>query len=128
MTLQQAAAGVGSIDIAMLRQVERPDRMYRRAQRDVIDHVRLRREEISLDANSSRKMKFLLFPEKSCPRRVESIDGREMFAHACKLGLEGVVSKVRDCAYVSGRGNSWVKKTCAGREPLTIAGFRARRG
>ena len=24
------------------------------------------------------------------------IEGREMFAHACKLGLEGVVSKVRD--------------------------------
>jgi hypothetical protein len=46
MTLQQAAAGVGSIDIAMLRPVERPDRKYRRAQRDVIDHVRLRREEI----------------------------------------------------------------------------------
>jgi hypothetical protein len=26
------------------------------------------------------------------------IDGREMFAHACKLGLEGVVSKVRGSA------------------------------
>ena len=24
------------------------------------------------------------------------IEGGEMFAHACKLGLEGVVSKVRD--------------------------------
>jgi bifunctional non-homologous end joining protein LigD len=51
------------------------------------------------------------------------IEGREMFAHACKLGLEGVVSKVRDSAYVSGRGNNWVKKTCAQRETLTIAGF-----
>ena len=51
------------------------------------------------------------------------IEGREMFAHACKLGLEGVVSKVRDSAYASGRGNSWVKKTCAQRETLTIAGF-----
>jgi bifunctional non-homologous end joining protein LigD len=27
------------------------------------------------------------------------IDGQDMFAHACKLGLEGVVSKVRDGAY-----------------------------
>jgi len=52
-------------------------------------------------------------------RRVEPIDGREMFTHACQLGLGGV----RDCAYVSGRGNSWVKKTCADRETLTIAGF-----
>ena len=25
------------------------------------------------------------------------IDGHETFAHACKLGLEGVVPKVRDC-------------------------------
>ena len=42
-----------------------------------------------------------------------------MFTHACQLGLGGV----RDCAYLSGRGNSWVKKTCAERETLTIAGF-----
>ncbi|MGO4511889.1 non-homologous end-joining DNA ligase [Bradyrhizobium sp. 2TAF36] len=51
------------------------------------------------------------------------IEGREMFAHACKIGLEGVVSKVRDSVYASGRGNNWVKKTCAQRETLTIAGF-----
>jgi bifunctional non-homologous end joining protein LigD len=51
------------------------------------------------------------------------IEGAEMFAHACKLGLEGVVSKVRDSIYASGRGNNWVKKTCAQRETLTIAGF-----
>ena len=46
-----------------------------------------------------------------------------MFAQACKIGLEGVVSKVRDSAYPTGRGNDWVKKTCALRETLTIAGF-----
>jgi bifunctional non-homologous end joining protein LigD len=51
------------------------------------------------------------------------IEGREMFAHACKIGLEGVVSKVRDSIYSSGRGNNWVKKTCAQRETLAIAGF-----
>jgi bifunctional non-homologous end joining protein LigD len=51
------------------------------------------------------------------------IDGQAMFAHACKLGLEGVVSKVRDSVYPTGRNNDWVKKTCAQRETLTIAGF-----
>ena len=51
------------------------------------------------------------------------VDGPEMFEHACKVGLEGVVSKVRDSRYTSGRGNEWVKKTCAQRETLTIAGF-----
>jgi bifunctional non-homologous end joining protein LigD len=45
------------------------------------------------------------------------IEGREMFAHACKLGLDGVVSKVRDGTYASSRGNSWLKKTCAQRGP-----------
>jgi bifunctional non-homologous end joining protein LigD len=51
------------------------------------------------------------------------IDGQAMFAHACKLGLEGVVSKVRDSVYPTGRSNDWVKKTCAQRETLAIAGF-----
>jgi bifunctional non-homologous end joining protein LigD len=51
------------------------------------------------------------------------VEGREIYAHACKVGLEGVVSKVRDSRYTSGRGNDWVKKTCAQRETLTIAGF-----
>jgi bifunctional non-homologous end joining protein LigD len=51
------------------------------------------------------------------------VDGREMYEHAFKTGLEGVVSKVRDSRYVSGRVNAWVKKTCAQRETLAIAGF-----
>jgi bifunctional non-homologous end joining protein LigD len=51
------------------------------------------------------------------------VDGPEIYKHACKTGLEGVVSKVRDSRYSSGRGNNWVKKTCAQRETLRIAGF-----
>jgi bifunctional non-homologous end joining protein LigD len=51
------------------------------------------------------------------------IDGHEMFMHACKTGLEGVVSKVRDSKYRAGRSNDWVKKACAQRETLAIAGF-----
>lgn len=51
------------------------------------------------------------------------VDGQEMYRHACKVGLEGVVSKVRDSAYTSGRSIVWVKKTCQQRETLAIAGF-----
>jgi bifunctional non-homologous end joining protein LigD len=51
------------------------------------------------------------------------VDGKEMYQHACKTGLEGVVSKVRDSRYNSGRTNDWVKKTCAQRETLPIAGY-----
>jgi bifunctional non-homologous end joining protein LigD len=46
-----------------------------------------------------------------------------MYLHACKTGLEGVVSKVRDAHYSSGRTNDWVKVTCRQRETLPIAGF-----
>jgi bifunctional non-homologous end joining protein LigD len=72
-----------------------------------------------------RKMHLKGLIEKTAIQFSESfeVDGKEMFAHACKVGLEGVVSKVRDSRYLSGRGRDWVKKTCAQRETLTIAGF-----
>ena len=34
--------------------------------------------------------------------------------HACRLSLEGVVSKLRDAPYRSGRGKSWVKSEMLG--------------
>jgi bifunctional non-homologous end joining protein LigD len=50
-------------------------------------------------------------------------DGGAMLKQACKMGLEGIVSKVRDARYNSGRINEWVKVTCRQRETLPIAGF-----
>jgi len=36
-------------------------------------------------------------------------DGQEMFEAACKVGLEGIVSKRLDAAYKSGKARSWLK-------------------
>jgi len=36
-------------------------------------------------------------------------DGPTVFAHACKLGLEGIVSKRKDSLYRSGRSPDWLK-------------------
>src|SRR5207302_1519190 len=36
-------------------------------------------------------------------------DGPLVFAHACKLGLEGIVSKRKDSLYRSGRSPHWIK-------------------
>jgi len=36
-------------------------------------------------------------------------DGPTVFDHACKLGLEGIVSKRKDSAYRSGRSPDWLK-------------------
>jgi bifunctional non-homologous end joining protein LigD len=51
------------------------------------------------------------------------LEGQELFRHACKIGLEGIVSKVRDSSYPSDRSRNWLKVTCAQRETLRIAGF-----
>ncbi len=36
-------------------------------------------------------------------------DGGVVFYHACKLGLEGIVSKRKDSTYRSGRSPDWLK-------------------
>src|SRR5215813_667954 len=36
-------------------------------------------------------------------------DGPTVFAHACKMGLEGIVSKRKDSMYRSGRSPDWLK-------------------
>ena len=40
---------------------------------------------------------------------LEEQDGPLVFAHACKLGLEGIVSKRRSSSYRSGRSPDWIK-------------------
>jgi bifunctional non-homologous end joining protein LigD len=35
-------------------------------------------------------------------------DGREIFEHVCRMGLEGIVSKRRDSPYISGRAKCWI--------------------
>ena len=42
-------------------------------------------------------------------------DGPTVFGHACKLGLEGIVSKRKDSAYRSGRSPDWLKMKNAAR-------------
>lgn len=40
---------------------------------------------------------------------MEFDDGEVVFYHACKLGLEGIVSKRKDSTYRSGRSPDWLK-------------------
>jgi ATP-dependent DNA ligase len=40
---------------------------------------------------------------------LEHEDGGEVFAHACRMGLEGIVSKRKDSRYISGRSLHWIK-------------------
>ena len=50
-------------------------------------------------------------------------DGAIVLRHACRLGLEGIVSKLRDAPYHSGRGKGWIKSKCSARQEFVVAGF-----
>jgi bifunctional non-homologous end joining protein LigD len=58
-------------------------------------------------------------------RLSQSIDepGPLLFKHACKMHLEGIVSKRADAAYHSGRGHDWIKTKCTDRQEFVVAGF-----
>jgi bifunctional non-homologous end joining protein LigD len=49
--------------------------------------------------------------------------GARMFAEACRLHLEGIVSKRRDSEYKAGRTDAWVKTKCVQRQEFVIGGF-----
>jgi bifunctional non-homologous end joining protein LigD len=53
-----------------------------------------------------------------------SADGPQVFAHACRLGAEGIVSKRLGSPYRSGPHSAWVKV----RNPASIAVQRERSG
>lgn len=55
-------------------------------------------------------------------------DGTEIFKSACKLGLEGIVSKRLDKPYQSGRSTSWLKAKCAFADPFVVIGFTELKG
>lgn len=49
--------------------------------------------------------------------------GGMVLRHACRLGLEGIVSKLKDSPYRPGRGRAWVKSKCSERQEFVIAGY-----
>ncbi|CAA2140671.1 non-homologous end-joining DNA ligase [Hyphomicrobium sp. ghe19] len=50
-------------------------------------------------------------------------DGAQMLAHACKLGLEGIISKRIDRPYRSGRHDDWLKSKCVQVDEFVILGY-----
>jgi len=52
-------------------------------------------------------------------------DGAELFARACELGLEGIISKRADSRYVQARSNDWLKIKRSEADEFVIIGFIA---
>jgi bifunctional non-homologous end joining protein LigD len=49
--------------------------------------------------------------------------GATVFEHACRLGLEGIVSKLKTGTYRSGRAKAWLKSKCTEGHELAIIGY-----
>ena len=50
-------------------------------------------------------------------------DAGEIFSNACKLGAEGIISKLAEGKYCSGRGGNWLKLKCYQEQEFVIGGF-----
>jgi bifunctional non-homologous end joining protein LigD len=73
-----------------------------------------------------KKLKALLLGAKSPLAYSDHIegDGTQVFARACDLKLEGIVSKRAGDPYVSGRTHSWLKTKCGQEQEFVIIGWR----
>jgi bifunctional non-homologous end joining protein LigD len=78
------------------------------------DLIELNGDDLRRDPLEVRKARLASVLAKAGPgiRFNEHIegDGPTVFAHACNMGLEGIVSKRKDSAYRSGRSPDWLKK------------------
>lgn len=80
-----------------------------------------------------RKARLAALLAKRASRRLAYVehlvtDGRRMLAGACRLQLEGIVSKLLDSPYGSGRTHSWVKTKCTVSETFAVVGYTADSG
>ena len=53
---------------------------------------------------------------------------QQMLAAACQLGMEGVIAKRADAAYVSARTETWLKLKCGQRQEFVVIGYTERTG
>jgi bifunctional non-homologous end joining protein LigD len=55
-------------------------------------------------------------------------DGMALWKNACKMQLEGIVSKRVDGRYRSGRNTNWLKAPCRHRDTFIVVGWAEKRG
>ena len=95
----------------------------------VFDVLRLGGENLQRLPLEERKKQLLRLVGKPGPKATirysEHVIGRgaEVFGEACRLQLEGIISKRRDAVYKPGRGDTWLKTKCVLRQELVIGGF-----
>jgi ATP-dependent DNA ligase len=78
------------------------------------DLIELNGDDLRRDPLAVRKATLASLVARAAPglrlnEHLDHDDGQFVFEHACRLGLEGIVSKLRDSPYRSGRSRDWIK-------------------
>jgi len=78
------------------------------------DLIELNGDDLRRDPLAVRKATLASLLARAAPglrfnEHMDEKDGPLIFAHACKMGLEGIVSKRRNSSYRSGRSPDWIK-------------------
>ena len=86
--------------------------------------------ELPLSRRKERLSKILGDRDQTLLRFVEHFDtgGDAVLKSACKLSLEGIVSKRLDAPYQSGRSKSWTKAKCRAGHEVVIGGWTTNNG
>jgi bifunctional non-homologous end joining protein LigD len=84
-------------------------------------------------AERKARLKELLEARKRKSRQIRYVEhfesgGDAVLQSACKLELEGVVSKKLDASYRSGRTESWTKAKCRAGHEVVIGGYKTTNG
>ena len=78
-----------------------------------------RLQQLLADADEDARLRFVEHFENG---------GEAVLRSACRLSLEGIVSKRGDAPYVSGRMNTWAKSKCRAGHEVVIGGYSTAAG
>ena len=72
-----------------------------------------------------KELARLLEGRRGALRYSEHFDepGQKAYERACRMALEGIVSKRKQAPYTAGRGQAWLKVKCVARQEFVIGGY-----
>jgi bifunctional non-homologous end joining protein LigD len=82
---------------------------------------------------SDRKRRLAALLPDSAETRIRYVEhfesgGDAVLLSACRMSLEGIVSKRLDAPYTSGRGEAWTKAKCRGGHEIILGGWTSENG
>ena len=89
--------------------------------------------KLPLSHRKARLQAYIDRIPKAARGRIRYVDhfattGQAILESACRMDLEGVISKKLDASYTDGRSTTWLKSKCRGRDEVVIGGWTSEGG